>query len=645
MLSKSVVSTLLALASARTAQSIPLESPDAPVNISRRWLPSADKIRGVNLGSQFIIEPWMAYDEWASMGCGNANDEWKCVEALGQDAADAAFQKHWDTWTTKDDINQIKSLGLNTVRIPVGFWLREDLVKDGEHYPRGGLKYLDRLVGWCREAGIYVIMDLHGGPGVQYPNQQFTGHGVSYPGFYTQENYERAYKFLEWMTQRIHTNENYFNVGMLQVMNEPVHAGDYPDLAADMVANYYPGAWTRIRNQEKQLGVKDSDLLHIQMMGNAWGSGDPTSHLPDRNFAFYDDHRYYKWDGSVKTTKDGYISAACRDNRGGSDIIVGEWSLSVADSVQFNDEFQIKDRPDQVGWYRKYWAAQAQAFEKSGGWVFWTWKCNWITGFNEWRWCYQSAVAAGAIPRDAASASPRKMCRRTIIHRMHHDVRTPIIIDAVAPTPTVFAHPRRTQFHRCELSLPVPGHVSLDGFPCCEYHSCCIPTQEIEHCDSAPKTRVLKVLRGKAGKKRRYAYYDVKQEPETCPHFVLEHRHERLEYLGEPDAYPQDYPATWREDVHELERDWFSWFAHSEDYRIRWEDGFFDRCALLHTLQTDAEVRAGNVYDLSQYWPPWDPARTRAGSELLWLEARLNTQPREHAGNQWVNRGDPEWYR
>ena len=140
------------------------------------WLPSTEKVRGVNLGSHFIIEPWMAYDEWNSMGCGDLNDEWSCVKELGQDAADAVFAKHWDTWTTQDDIANISSLGLNVIRIPVGFWLKEDLVLETEYYPRGALQYLDRLVGWAADAGLYVVMDLHGAPGSQYTNQQFTGH-------------------------------------------------------------------------------------------------------------------------------------------------------------------------------------------------------------------------------------------------------------------------------------------------------------------------------------------------------------------------------------------------------------------------------------------------------------------------------------
>lgn len=93
------------------------------------WLPAADKIRGVNLGGQFIIEPWMMGDAWNAMGCGGQQSEFDCVSHLGQTAANAAFQNHWNTWITQDDIRQIASLNLNTIRIPVGYWIKEDLGK------------------------------------------------------------------------------------------------------------------------------------------------------------------------------------------------------------------------------------------------------------------------------------------------------------------------------------------------------------------------------------------------------------------------------------------------------------------------------------------------------------------------------------
>ncbi|KAI0394206.1 glycoside hydrolase family 5 protein [Xylariaceae sp. FL0594] len=343
MLFESMASVALAIAWASLAESRSSTSPSNTPRISKRWLPCADKVRGVNLGSQFIVEPWMAGDEWKSMGCGDSPDEWTCVERLGQDAADAAFRNHWQNWINADDLKQIKSYGLNTVRIPVGFWLKEDLVNAGEHYPRGGLEYLDYIVGNCTELGLYVIMDLHAGPGSQFPKQQYTGHVVDNAGFYTPENYKRAYKFLEWMTERIHTTPAYSKVGMLHVMNEPLHSDNGYAEAANMIANYYPTAWRRIRAREAKLGVKDSEKLHIQYMDETWGSGDPKKNLPETKFAFYDDHRYYKWDPTIATTQEGYISAVCGDNRGGSDTIVGEWSLAVADEVQYSPEFDISN--------------------------------------------------------------------------------------------------------------------------------------------------------------------------------------------------------------------------------------------------------------------------------------------------------------
>lgn len=59
----------------------------------------------------------MAYGEWNDMGCGDYEAEWECVQGIGQDAANKAFKKHWQTWITKDDISKMISYGLNTIRV------------------------------------------------------------------------------------------------------------------------------------------------------------------------------------------------------------------------------------------------------------------------------------------------------------------------------------------------------------------------------------------------------------------------------------------------------------------------------------------------------------------------------------------------
>lgn len=115
------------------------------------------------------------------MGCGNAVSEFDCVSAIGQTAANSAWGKHWSTWITKDDFTQMASYGLNTVRIGVGYWIREDLVyQNSEYFPQGGLAYLTEIVGWASDAGFYIIMDLHGAPGAQVAENADTGQVRAY---------------------------------------------------------------------------------------------------------------------------------------------------------------------------------------------------------------------------------------------------------------------------------------------------------------------------------------------------------------------------------------------------------------------------------------------------------------------------------
>lgn len=94
-------------------------------------------IRGVNLGSLFVFEPWIDGSEWSSIGCNGAKSEFDCGKQLGQDGVNKAFTQHWSTYYTQQDFQQMASYGLNTVRIPVGYWVYEDIVeRASEPFPQ-----------------------------------------------------------------------------------------------------------------------------------------------------------------------------------------------------------------------------------------------------------------------------------------------------------------------------------------------------------------------------------------------------------------------------------------------------------------------------------------------------------------------------
>ncbi|EPS43631.1 hypothetical protein H072_2359 [Dactylellina haptotyla CBS 200.50] len=391
---KSLVTTLLAL---------------SLTPLTEAWLPTKDNgvIRGVNLGGLFIIEPWMQSQQWNDMGCGPYKSEFDCVLNLGQEKADAAFKKHWETWITETDFQEMAAAGLNTVRIPIGYWILETLVyTDSEHFPKGALWYLENVLKMAKAYGIYVILDLHGAPGAQIEENAFTGQYAPTAGFYADYQYKRAIVFLGWITRKVYTKpEVYGNVGMLQVLNEP--KAWKPEVTATLISEFYPRAWKKIRGVEDELGIRKDKRLHVMFMDEMWGSGNPNANLPDTEMASYDYHKYVKWDTSVEVSKDAYMRYSCTQTLAcKKPLVVGEWSLSVPDNVEHTDEWKT-DAPGAVSWYSNWFIAQQQMYERSGlGWVFWNWKST----LGDWRWSYRDAVNAGVIPKTLAQSAKWNVC-------------------------------------------------------------------------------------------------------------------------------------------------------------------------------------------------------------------------------------------
>ncbi|CEL59108.1 putative glucan endo-1,6-beta-glucosidase B OS=Aspergillus oryzae (strain ATCC 42149 / RIB 40) GN=exgB PE=3 SV=1 [Rhizoctonia solani AG-1 IB] len=202
------------------------------VSAAQSSLP-VDKVYGTNLGSWLLAEPWMFPKEWVEkMGgesceadCSScAYSEFDLVKKLGQEQADKVFEEHWKTWFTEKDADIIKNAGLNTIRIPLGYWIVESLVdRSTEYYPRGGLKYLKKGLRWFKQRDIHVMLDHHALPGVASANQMFAGRCTSDVQFYTEKNYKRALIWAGFMTAMTHTDPDWSTVFSIEAINEPIH--------------------------------------------------------------------------------------------------------------------------------------------------------------------------------------------------------------------------------------------------------------------------------------------------------------------------------------------------------------------------------------------------------------------------------------
>jgi hypothetical protein len=58
-------------------------------------------------------------------------------------------------------------ISLNHVRVPIGYWAFD--TSGGEPFISGQVDYLWKAVGWAKNHGLKVVIDLHGQSNVQLP--------------------------------------------------------------------------------------------------------------------------------------------------------------------------------------------------------------------------------------------------------------------------------------------------------------------------------------------------------------------------------------------------------------------------------------------------------------------------------------------
>ena len=119
-------------------------------------------LRGMGLGNWLLAEGYM----WKlSPGRESAREiEQLMVELVGAERAERFWTAFRDRFITRDDIARIAAEGMDHVRLPINWRIVMDA--EGQIRPDGFAR-IDDLIGWCRELGLWVLLDLHGAPGGQ----------------------------------------------------------------------------------------------------------------------------------------------------------------------------------------------------------------------------------------------------------------------------------------------------------------------------------------------------------------------------------------------------------------------------------------------------------------------------------------------
>lgn len=83
-------------------------------------------------------------------------------ERFGVDGTESLLETYQKVYITKEDIDYVKNLGFNFVRIPI-YW-QEIMDKEG-NIKDNAWDELDWIVEQCRDKEIYLMLDYHGAPG------------------------------------------------------------------------------------------------------------------------------------------------------------------------------------------------------------------------------------------------------------------------------------------------------------------------------------------------------------------------------------------------------------------------------------------------------------------------------------------------
>jgi hypothetical protein len=94
--------------------------PFAPYDASKALIYRYRQQQSVNLGSWFVQEQWMVPSLF-KCASGNKQAEYDIASGWGGvDGARQVLERHWDEWITESDFAYLASIGINTVRLPIG---------------------------------------------------------------------------------------------------------------------------------------------------------------------------------------------------------------------------------------------------------------------------------------------------------------------------------------------------------------------------------------------------------------------------------------------------------------------------------------------------------------------------------------------
>lgn len=388
------------------------------------WDYENDKIHGVNLGGWFLLEPYITPSLFDAFKPGEIPvDDYHYHQFLGKDEAKRRLEHHWDTWYQESDFEEMANAGINTVRIPIGYWAYGLLPDDP--YVQGQDFYLERALGWARNHGINAWIDLHGVPGSQNGGTS-SGKRGSYDsmdefreslGYQRYENVALTLTVLQRIFDKYGGPKFEDVISGIQFMNEPL--GPASDMT--FLKNFYTWAYGNMRFMN---GISYNNVILSDAFQEEAGYWDDFMTLEQGYWDVVLDHHHYRWrtPEDLAMSVDEHMDVACENGRQHMNEyhwnVVGEWSGAMTDCARWLNGVGHGSRwtgdfnnPEKIGscepytqvdqWtdehrkdLRRFIEGQIDAYSTASGWLFWNWKTE-----DAIEWSMSDLIKEGVFPQ------------------------------------------------------------------------------------------------------------------------------------------------------------------------------------------------------------------------------------------------------
>lgn len=312
-------------------------------------------LHGINLGGWLLREGWMdpiGYDyKSSSPFMDDHGSRSLMIERFGEEETDRLLEYYQKVYIQASDLDTIKKLGMNFVRVPV-YWEvllnREGLLKD-KAFDR-----LDWLISECAKRNLYVMIDLHGAPGGHSDGYQ-TGGWLGSNELWTSQQY------LEWTIQIWQAIAGRYR-GNATVMGY--------DLLNEPVANP-AGSFTNVSMYDiLYQAVRETDPEHIIILGAFY------------NMDYLCDPAEYGWTNVIYQTHH-YMSDRRYDEAAQRAFMEGQLNYVK----YYQEHWNVPVYPGEYNFWNhpRIWADWLSGLNEAGiMWSSWTYKNTDTDPVNSW---------------------------------------------------------------------------------------------------------------------------------------------------------------------------------------------------------------------------------------------------------------------